>query len=73
MTREPASERVEYKHRTSRIGLKVDVTNVAHVLDLLDDDPARDREHGPGLRKTVRTNGDYGQSRARCATGSPCC
>lgn len=38
MTREPVSERVKYKHRTSRIGLKVDVTNVADVLDLLDDD-----------------------------------
>jgi hypothetical protein len=38
MTRGPASEKVEYKHRTSRIGLKVDVTNIADVLDLLDDD-----------------------------------
>lgn len=38
MTREPAAERAEYKHRTSRIGLKVDVTNVVDVLDLLDDD-----------------------------------
>lgn len=27
-----------YQHRTSKIGLKVDVTNVADVLDLLDDD-----------------------------------
>lgn len=27
-----------YRHRTSRIGLKVDVTNIADVLDLLDDD-----------------------------------
>jgi putative hemolysin len=27
-----------YRHRTSKIGLKVDVTNVADVLDLLDDD-----------------------------------
>lgn len=27
-----------YRHRTARIGLKVDVTNVADVLDLLDDD-----------------------------------
>ncbi|MEO6792419.1 MAG: CopG family transcriptional regulator [Mycobacterium sp.] len=26
-----------YRHRTARIGLKVDVTNVADVLDLLDD------------------------------------
>lgn len=38
MAREPASKRVKYQHRTSRIGLKVDVTNVADVLDLLDDD-----------------------------------
>lgn len=38
MTREPASKRVKYQHRTSPIGLKVDVTNVADVLDLLDDD-----------------------------------
>lgn len=28
----------EYRHRTSRIGIKVDVTNIADVLDLLDDD-----------------------------------
>lgn len=27
-----------YRHRTAHIGLKVDVTNVADVLDLLDDD-----------------------------------
>lgn len=27
-----------YRHRTARVGLKVDVTNVADVLDLLDDD-----------------------------------
>lgn len=38
MTREPASKGFKYQHRTSRIGLKVDVTNVADVLDLLDDD-----------------------------------
>ena len=38
MAKEPASARAEYKHRTSRIGLRVDVTNVADVLDLLDDD-----------------------------------
>ncbi len=38
MSREPSSKTVEYKHRTSRIGLKVDVTNTAEVLDLLDDD-----------------------------------
>ena len=28
----------KYQHRTVPIGLKVDVTNVAEVLDLLDDD-----------------------------------
>lgn len=33
-----AAEPVGYRHRTSNIGLKVDVTNVADVLDLLDDD-----------------------------------
>jgi hypothetical protein len=38
MSRGPSSETAEYKHRTSRIGLKVDVTNIADVLDLLDDD-----------------------------------
>ena len=38
MTRGPLSEAVKYKHRTPRIGLKVDVTNIADVLDLLDDD-----------------------------------
>ncbi|MGV0749240.1 CopG family transcriptional regulator [Mycolicibacter heraklionensis] len=27
-----------YRHRTAPIGLKVDVSNVAEVLDLLDDD-----------------------------------
>lgn len=27
-----------YRHRATPIGLKVDVTNVADVLDLLDDD-----------------------------------
>ncbi len=27
-----------YRHRTAQIGLKVDVTNVAEVLDLLDGD-----------------------------------
>jgi len=37
MTRGP-SKTMTYKHRTSRIGLKVDVTNIADVLDLLDDD-----------------------------------
>jgi hypothetical protein len=38
MTREPSSRTAKYKNRTSRIGLKVDVTNIAEVLDLLDDD-----------------------------------
>jgi hypothetical protein len=38
MTRGASSKTVEYKHRTSRIGLKVDVTDIADVLDLLDDD-----------------------------------
>jgi hypothetical protein len=32
-----ASE-ARYRHRTARIGLKIDVSNVADVLDLLDDD-----------------------------------
>jgi len=32
------SETVKYRHRTSKIGLRIDVTNVAGVLDLLDDD-----------------------------------
>lgn len=31
----PAGAR--YRHRTARVGLKVDVSNVADVLDLLDD------------------------------------
>jgi hypothetical protein len=39
MTRGPESKTTEkYKHRASRIGLKLDVTNIADVLDLLDDD-----------------------------------
>lgn len=38
MARGASSKTVKYKHRTSRIGLKVDVTNIADVLDLLDDD-----------------------------------
>lgn len=38
MTQVASSDPVKYTHRTSRIGLKVDVTNVADVLDLLDDD-----------------------------------
>ncbi|MDA3642032.1 hypothetical protein [Mycobacterium xenopi] len=32
-----AAEKVTYRHRTAKIGLKVDVTNVGDVLDLLDD------------------------------------
>jgi hypothetical protein len=39
MTRGPESKTTaKYKHRASRIGLKLDVTNIADVLDLLDDD-----------------------------------
>lgn len=38
MTKEAPSKTVKYQHRTSRIGLKVDITNTADVLDLLDDD-----------------------------------
>ena len=39
MTRGPnAKTTVKYEHRASRIGLKVNVTNIADVLDLLDDD-----------------------------------
>ncbi|HWG74735.1 MAG TPA: ribbon-helix-helix protein, CopG family [Acidimicrobiales bacterium] len=29
--------RVTYRHRTSDLGLKIDVTNVGEVLDLLDE------------------------------------
>lgn len=29
---------VKYHHRTANLGLKVDVSNIADVLDLLDDD-----------------------------------
>jgi hypothetical protein len=32
----------KYQHRTSKVGIKVDVTNIAEVLDLLDDDSRRD-------------------------------
>lgn len=35
-----------YKHRATKIGLKVDGTNVADLLDLLDDDPRRDAAVG---------------------------
>lgn len=38
MARGRSPEATTYKHRTSPIGLKVDVANVADVLDLLDDD-----------------------------------
>jgi hypothetical protein len=38
MSKDAISKTVKYQHRTSKIGLKVDVTNVADVLDLLDDD-----------------------------------
>lgn len=38
MTTEAAAKPIKYRHRTAKIGLKVDVTNVADVLDLLDDD-----------------------------------
>jgi len=38
MAKDVSSKTARYQHRTSRIGLKVDVTNVADVLDLLDDD-----------------------------------
>jgi hypothetical protein len=38
MTMQHAAKAAKYRHRTSKIGLKVDVTNVADVLDLLDDD-----------------------------------
>ena len=38
MSKDAASKTVKYQHRTAKIGLKVDVTNVADVLDLLDDD-----------------------------------
>jgi hypothetical protein len=37
MTKDTAAKEVNYHHRTAKIGLKVDVTNVAEVLDLLDD------------------------------------
>ena len=33
----PSSER-RYRHRTTNLGLKVEVTNIGDVLDLLDDD-----------------------------------
>ena len=36
-----AATAVKYEHRTSALGLKVDVTNIGDVLDLLDDEPRR--------------------------------
>jgi len=38
MAAQTSAPAARYRHRTARIGLKVDVTNVAEVLDLLDDD-----------------------------------
>lgn len=38
MAAEKPTTTARYRHRTSSIGLKIDVTNVADVLDLLDDD-----------------------------------
>jgi putative hemolysin len=38
MAKADAPETVRYEHRTSKVGLKVDVTNVADVLDVLDND-----------------------------------
>ncbi|SNV89264.1 CopG family transcriptional regulator [Mycolicibacter terrae] len=38
MAAQTATPGARYRHRTARIGLKVDVSNVADVLDLLDDD-----------------------------------
>jgi len=38
MAKNAPSETVAYQHRSSPMGLKIDVTNVAEVLDLLDDD-----------------------------------
>lgn len=38
MAQAPSATGARYTHRTSRLGLKVDVTNIADVLDLLDDD-----------------------------------
>lgn len=38
MAKEASVKQAQYQHRTSRIGLKVDVTNIADVLDMLDND-----------------------------------
>lgn len=39
LTRKPASAR--FRQRTAHVGLKTDVTDVAAVLDLLDEDDAQ--------------------------------
>jgi hypothetical protein len=36
-----ARPRADYVHHSAPVGLLVDVTNVAEVLDLLDDEPTR--------------------------------
>lgn len=38
MAAQASAPAAPYRHRTARIGLRVDVTSVADVLDLLDDD-----------------------------------
>lgn len=38
MTAPARADTAKYRHRTARVGIKVDVSNVADVLDLLDDD-----------------------------------
>jgi hypothetical protein len=38
MTTQRTAKADRYRHRTAKIGIKVDVTNVADVLDLLDND-----------------------------------
>lgn len=38
MAAQTSAPGTRYRHRTARIGLKVDVSNVAEVLDVLDDD-----------------------------------
>lgn len=38
MAAQTSAPGTRYRHRTAHIGLKVDVSNVADVLDLLDDD-----------------------------------
>lgn len=39
-------QHADYVHHSAPIGLLVDVTNVAEVLDLLDDDPAAGHRGG---------------------------